>query len=67
MALLKGASGTTFLHFRLTTAYGKRFLPDQVFLVDGTFKTNRVGLVLLIVRVINTNRNFPVAYSFAKS
>ena len=30
-------------------AYGKRFLPDQVFLVDGTFETNRLGLVLLIV------------------
>ena len=48
--------------------YGKRFLPDQVFLVDGTFETNRLGLVLLvIVGVTNTNRNFPVAYSFAKS
>jgi hypothetical protein len=43
-------------------------LPDQVFLVDGTFQTNRLGLVLLVVvGVINTNRNFPVAYSFAKS
>ena len=28
-------------------AYGKRFLPDQGFLVDGTFETNRLGLVLL--------------------
>jgi hypothetical protein len=49
-------------------AYGKRFLPDQVFLVDGTFETNRLGLVLLVVvGVTNTNRNFPVTYSFAKS
>ena len=30
-------------------AYGRRFLPDQVFLVDGTFETNRLGLVLLVV------------------
>jgi hypothetical protein len=49
-------------------AYGKRFLPDQVFLVDGTFEINRLGLVLLIiVGVTNTNRNFPVTYNFAKS
>jgi MULE transposase domain len=49
-------------------AYGKRFLPDQVFLVNDTFETNRLGLVLLVVvGVTNTNRNFSVAYSFAKS
>jgi hypothetical protein len=49
-------------------AYGRRFLPNQIFLIDGTFETNRLGLVLLVVvGVTNTNRNFPVAYSFAKS
>ena len=49
-------------------AYGKRFLADQVLLVDGTFETNRLGLVLLVVvGVTNTGKNFPAAYSFAKS
>ena len=43
-------------------------MPDQVFFVDGIFQTNRLGLVLLIVvRVTNTNRNFSIAYSFVKS
>jgi hypothetical protein len=48
--------------------YGKRFLADQVLLIDGTFETNRLGLILLVVvGVTNTGKNFPAAYSFAKS
>ena len=36
--------------------YRKRFLLNQVFLIDSTFETNRLGLILLIVvRIINTN------------
>ena len=38
--------------------YGKRFLADQVLLIDGTFETNRLGLVLLVVvGVTNTGKN----------
>ena len=49
-------------------AYGKRFLADQMLLIDGTFETNRLGLVLLVVvGVINTGKNFSTTYSFAKS
>ena len=48
--------------------YGKRFIADQVLLIDGTFETNRLGLILLVVvGVTNTGKNFPAAYSFAKS
>ena len=37
-------------------------------LIDGTFETNRLGLVLLVVvGITNTGKNFPAAYSFAKS
>lgn len=47
-------------------AYGKRFIADQALLIDGTFETNRLGLVLLmVVGVTNTSKNFPAAYSFA--
>ena len=49
-------------------AYGKRFLADQMLLIDGTFETNRLGLVLLmVVGITNTGKNFPTIYSFAKS
>jgi hypothetical protein len=49
-------------------AYAKRFIADQVLLVDGTFETNRLGLTLLIVvGVTNTSKNFPAAYSFCRS
>ena len=49
-------------------AYSKRFIADHVLLVDGTFETNKLGMVLLvIVGVTATNKNFPAAYSFAKS
>ena len=41
---------------------------DQVLLVDGAFEMNRLGLVLLVVvGVANTGKNFPAACSFAKS
>jgi hypothetical protein len=30
-------------------AYARRFIADQVLLIDGTFKTNRLGMVLLVV------------------
>jgi hypothetical protein len=49
-------------------AYAKRFIADQVLLVDGTFETNRLGLTLLVVvGVTNTGKNFPAAYSFCRS
>lgn len=49
-------------------AYGKRFLAGHVVLIDGTFETNRLGLVLLVVvGVTNTGKNFPAAYSFTRS
>jgi hypothetical protein len=49
-------------------AYTKRFIADQVLLINGTFETNRLGLTLLvIVGVTNTGKNFPAAYSFCKS
>ena len=36
--------------------------------MDSTSKINRLGLILLIVvGVINTGKNFPAAYSFCKS
>jgi hypothetical protein len=48
--------------------YGKRFLASHVILIDGTFETNRLSLVLLMtVGVINTGKNFPAAYNFARS
>jgi MULE transposase domain len=48
--------------------YAKRFIADQVLLINGTFKTNRLGLTLLIVvGVTNTDKNFPAAYSFCRS
>jgi hypothetical protein len=48
--------------------YGKRFLANEIMLIDSTFKINRLGLVLLVVvRVINTGRNFLTTYSFARS
>jgi hypothetical protein len=49
-------------------AYSKRFIAGHVLLIDGTFETNRLGMTLLvIVGVTATNKNFPAAYSFAKS
>ena len=37
-------------------------------MVDGTFETNKLSIVLLaIVGVIITNKNFFIIYSFAKS
>ena len=37
-------------------------------MVNGTFKTNKLSLVLLvIIGVIATNKNFPTTYNFTKS
>jgi hypothetical protein len=48
--------------------YSRRFIADQVLFVDGTFETNQLGMVLLVVvGITSTNKNFPAAYGFAKS
>ena len=48
--------------------YAKRFIADQVLLVDDTFKTNHLSLTLLVVvGVTNTGKNFPATYSFCKA
>ena len=48
--------------------YAKRFIVSQVLLIDSTFETNRLSLVLLIVvGIIGIGKNFPAVYSFAKS
>jgi len=51
-----------FIVDALTTC-GKRFIADQVLLIDGTFETNRLSLVPLIVLVglTNTGKTFPSA------
>ena len=37
-------------------------------MIDGTFETNKLGIILLmIIGVIAMNKNFPAIYSFAKS
>ena len=47
--------------------YTKRFITDQVLLIDSTFETNRLSLTLLIViGITNTNKSFPNTYSFCK-
>ena len=49
-------------------AYAKRFIAGQALLIDGTFETNRFGLVLLVLfGITGTGKNFPAAYIFAKS
>src|SRR5437764_3413810 len=49
-------------------AWAKRFIAHHVLLIDGTFETNKLGLVLVVVvGVTSTNKSFPAAYSFAKS
>jgi hypothetical protein len=45
-----------FFIFDQQAAYEKRFLPDQIFLINNIFQTNRLDLILfIIIRVINTN------------
>jgi MULE transposase domain len=47
---------------------GQRFLPDFVFLIDGTFNTNNLNLILIsIVGIDNQDHTVPVAMSFARS
>jgi hypothetical protein len=49
-------------------AYARRFIANQVLLIDGSFETNRLSMVLLvIVGITSTNDNFTAAYGFAKA
>lgn len=48
-------------------AYTRRFIADQVLSIDGTFKTNLLSMVLLVVVGITSTNNNPAAHSFAKS
>jgi MULE transposase domain len=46
---------------------GQRFLPDFVFLIDSTFSTNSLNLILIsILSIDNQNHTVPVAMSFAR-
>ena len=46
----------------------KCFIANKIILIDGIFETNKLDLMLLVaIGIINTNKNFPAAYSFAKS
>jgi hypothetical protein len=48
--------------------YSKRFIADHVLLINEIFETNKLSLMLLmIVGVTATNKNFSAAYSFTKS
>jgi len=47
---------------------GRRFVSDFVLLLDGTFSTNALNLVLIIAYgVTNTDKTFPLCLSFARS
>jgi hypothetical protein len=49
-------------------AYSKRFIADQMLLINETFETNQLRLILLIVvGITSINKNFPAVYSFVKS
>jgi hypothetical protein len=49
-------------------AYARRFIANQVLLIDGTFEINCLSMVLLVVvGITSTNDNFPAANSFAKA
>jgi hypothetical protein len=46
----------------------QRFVADWAIIIDGTFNTNELRLPLLVcVGVLNTNKIFPVAFSFCPS
>jgi hypothetical protein len=46
----------------------QRFVADWLIIIDGTFNTNELRLPLLVVvGVLNTNKTFPVAFSFCPS
>ena len=48
-------------------AYIKRFIADQVLLVNDIFKINCLSLTLLIITdIININKNFSAVYNFCK-
>jgi MULE transposase domain len=46
----------------------QRFIADWAIIIDGTFNTNKLRLPLLVcMGVLNTNKTFPVAFSFCPS
>jgi len=46
----------------------QRFLPDFVFLINSTFNTNSLNLILIsILRIDNQGHTVPIALSFARS
>lgn len=46
----------------------QRFLPGFLFLIDGTFNTNKLNLVLIsVVGINNLGLSFPVVVSFART
>ena len=48
--------------------YARRFCPGFAILLDGTFKTNNLDLVLIGVNgITNTGTTFPVCFSFVRS
>jgi hypothetical protein len=48
--------------------YTKRFITDQMLLINKTFEINQLRMILLvIVGITFINKNFPAAYNFAKS
>jgi hypothetical protein len=56
-----------FFIFNAQITYEKRFIVNQVLLIDDIFKINRLDLILLmIIGVTNTDKNFSATYSFAK-
>ena len=48
--------------------YSKYFITNYIFLVDETFKINKLNIVLfIIIKIIITNKNFLTTYNFIKS
>ena len=48
--------------------FARRFISGFALLIDGTFQTNALNLVLLVMQGIsNTNKTFPACFSFARS
>ena len=56
-----------FIH-PLQIDLAQRFLPDFCFLIDGTFSTNRLNLILIsILGIDNLGCTIPVGLSFARA
>jgi adenine specific DNA methylase Mod len=46
----------------------KYFITGHILLIDETFEMNKLSMILLmIVRITATNKNFSAAYNFIKS